>query len=261
MNPADASLPADPMNELLSLGRELGREQLDLAILGEGNVSVRTGADTFLVKASGRNLRSLGPDGLVECRQSVLLKMLDQPGATDAQIESNLYDSRVDPGAPKPSVEAVFHALLLDLPRVRFVGHTHGVAVNAILCSPRAEQFARERIFPDEIVCCGPSSVFVPYVDPGLPLAVAIRDRTHAWMRAQRDDRAPPRVILLASHGLITLGPTRDAVLAAMLMASKAARIWLAAAALDGPVTLPPSEVRRIASRADEEYRRRALNI
>jgi len=34
-------------------------------------------------------------------------------------------------------------------------------------------------------------------------------------------------VVLLESHGLITLGGTSEAVLAAMLMAEKTAQIWL----------------------------------
>ncbi|MFN8560727.1 MAG: hypothetical protein U0703_03640 [Anaerolineae bacterium] len=60
---------------------------------------------------------------------------------------------------------------------MRVIGHTHPLAVNAILCSDRAEQFATNRMFPDEAVLCGPRSVLVPYVDPGLPLSLAIRDR------------------------------------------------------------------------------------
>jgi rhamnose utilization protein RhaD (predicted bifunctional aldolase and dehydrogenase) len=144
------------------------------------------------------------------------------------------------------------------LAEVEFVGHTHAVAVNQILCSPRAAEFATERIFPDEIVYCGSASVFVPYTDPGLRLAQAIRDRTSAFIK---NHKQVPRVILLENHGIITLGRTPSAVLAAMLMAEKTAAIWIGAAMLGGPKFLTPGNVARIAGRSDEHYRQRALNL
>ena len=70
-----------------------------------------------------------------------------------------------------------------------------------------------------------------------------------------------PRVILLASHGVITLGGSPQAVLAAMLMADKAARIFAGAAALGGPVFLSDADVHRLANRTDEHHRQRALRI
>ena len=89
--------------------------------------------------------------------------------------------------------------------------------------------------FPDEIVCCGPASVFVPYTDPGLKLAQAIRRETEAFIQKQQRQ---PRVILMQNHGIITLGGTWQSVLSAMLMAEKAAKIFVGAAALGGPVFL-----------------------
>jgi rhamnose utilization protein RhaD (predicted bifunctional aldolase and dehydrogenase) len=60
-----SSVPApDPLARLLELSHQLGREERKLAILGEGNTSTRLGADTFLVKASGSNLATLGPAGV-----------------------------------------------------------------------------------------------------------------------------------------------------------------------------------------------------
>ena len=65
-------------------------------------------------------------------------------------------------------------------------------------------------MFPDEIVCCGPASVFVPYTDPGLKLAQTIRRETEAFIQKQQRQ---PRVILMQNHGIITLGATWQAVL------------------------------------------------
>jgi rhamnose utilization protein RhaD (predicted bifunctional aldolase and dehydrogenase) len=243
---------------LLRLSRELGREERQLAILGEGNTSVRLSARTFLVKASGGHLGGLGREGLTECRFAGLLPLLERKGMADEEIDAALYAARVRPSAAKPSVEAVFHAWLLTLPGVSFVGHTHPVAVNALLCSRWGRLWARRRVFPDEVVCCGEAFVYVPYADPGLKLAQAVRRETLAFARARG---RLPRVILLESHGLIALGPSPEAVLAATLMADKAARILAAAAAAGAPRFLSAAQARRIAGRPDERHRQRVLGI
>src|SRR5204863_962674 len=137
---------------------QLGREERRLAILGEGNTSTRVSPDTFLVKASGSNLATLNETGVTECDIGALLPLLDKKALTDAAIDEALFASRRNTAAKKPSVEAIFHAYLLTLPGVNFVGHTHPIAVNQLLCSKHARTFARRRLFPDEIVCCGVES-------------------------------------------------------------------------------------------------------
>ncbi|HWL51493.1 MAG TPA: class II aldolase/adducin family protein [Chthoniobacteraceae bacterium] len=249
---------ASLLQQLLSLSHDLGAEHRRLAILGEGNTSARLDGERFLVKASGSSLGTLGGDDLVECRFEPLLAMLECDQLGDEAIEEALFGARVDPQAKKPSVETVFHAWLLTLPGVSFVGHAHAIAVNQILCSPRAREFAERKLFPDEIVCCGPASVFIPYTDPGLRLSQAIRRECTAY---QERWGKPPRVILLENHGIITLGSSPHAVLAAMLMAEKSATIFVGAAALGGPKFLEPAEVDRITNRIDEHYRQKALKL
>jgi rhamnose utilization protein RhaD (predicted bifunctional aldolase and dehydrogenase) len=249
---------ADQFAGLTALSHELGAEHRKLAILGEGNVSARLSRETFLVKASGSSLGTLGETDLVECRFAPLLAMIERTDLTDQQIEDELFACRVHPNAKKPSVEALFHAFLLSLDGIAWVGHTHPISVNQILCSGRAADFATRRLFPDEIVCCGLASVFIPYTDPGLRLAQAIRTET---LRHREDFGAMPRVILLENHGLITLGASPEAVKAAMFMADKAAQIFAGAAALGGPRFLTPAQADRIANRIDEHYRQRALKL
>jgi len=151
--PANPSPPAvasaeSALEPLLTLAHELGSEARSLAILGEGNVSMRAtpragaeagetggGSATFFVKASGSSLATLSAEGLTECRAGYLITALDSRAMGDAEVEAALLASRVaGEAARKPSVEAMFHAWLLTLPGVNFVGHTHPVAVNAILC-------------------------------------------------------------------------------------------------------------------------------
>jgi rhamnose utilization protein RhaD (predicted bifunctional aldolase and dehydrogenase) len=241
---------------LLQLSHEFGVRQL--VILGEGNTSARCGSDTFLVKASGSSLETLTHDQLTECSFRELLALIDREEVPDVEIDTALECSKVEPRALKPSVETFFHAYLLTLPGVEVVGHAHPIPVNQILCSPRGKTFAQWRQCPDEVVCCGPVSVLVPYVDPGLMLARRIRNKVESYMASHA---APPRVILLENHGVITLGTSPEAVRAAMLMTVKAAEIFVGAHSLGAIRPLPAAEIARIESRLDEAYRRQVLKL
>ena len=248
----------DALQSLLDLSHALGGERLRMAILGEGNTSLRLDAETFAVKASGSNLATLQPIDLTTCRFDRLLPLLDATAATDAEIDNSLFASRVSEAAKKPSIEALFHAYLLTLPGVACVGHVHAIAVNQILCSPRARDYAERRACPDEIVMCGIESVFVPYAEPGLGLAQSIRREVQAFV--QRTGREP-KIILLQNHGIIAVGPSPKAVLGSLLMAEKAAEIFVGAAALGGPVFLTAAQCERIAGRPDEHYRQKMLGL
>jgi len=243
---------------LLELSHELGREDRQLAILGEGNTSARLEGGRFAVKASGARLATLAEPDVTLCNTAPLLALLDRKTMPDAAVEKALLEARVDPAAKKPSIESIFHAWLLTLDEVRFVGHCHPVAVNQILASPRARDFAEHRMFPDEIVFCGAISVYVPYADPGLPLAWQIRERTRDFIR---EHGAAPRLVLLQNHGLIALGATPSAVEATVLMANKAAVIFSGAAAMGGPTFLLPQHIDRILTRPDEAHRQRQLGL
>ena len=252
------SLLDEKRRALLALSHALGAEHRQLAILGEGNTSASLNEHTFLVKASGSSLGTLREEEVVECRFDTLLPLLDFAEAAPNAIDETLFACRIDRDARKPSIEALFHAWLLTLPGIGFVGHTHPTAVNSILCSPLGERFAAHRMCPDEVVCCGPASVFVPYRDPGLKLSQAIREETARFIE---NEGVAPRVILLQNHGIIALGASAEAVQAATFMTVKAAQIFLGAVPLGGPVFLTPEEIARIANRRDEDYRRRALNL
>ena len=246
------------MRSLLEMSHQLGDEKRGFAILGEGNTSTRLDDDGFAVKASGSSLHNLDIGGVARCRRAQILELFEHPELSDDEIETALLASRAFVEDRKPSTEALFHAYLLGLPDVHFVGHTHPIAINALMCSPRAAEFASKRLFPDEIVCCGARSVLVPYVNPGVPLARAIRDEVEAFRQTWNQ---VPRLILLGNHGMIALGKTPDAVLATTLMAEKAAHIWLGAVALGGPTFLSDEQVEYIAGWNAEAYRQKVLNL
>ena len=248
------------LSQLIEMSRHLGDPAHDYAILGEGNSSARADDDSFWVKASGSELRTIDAAGFVRVRFEPLLALLDgdipaDPAEADILVRRVLEAAGVDPAASKrPSVETVLHALALELPGVNFVGHTHPTALNAILCSRQVKDAIAGRLFPDEIVICGPAPVYVPYTDPGLPLARAVRNRIGQFVREYGET---PKVILMQNHGLIALGGTANEVQNITAMAVKTARVILGTFGLGGPRPLSSAAVARIHTRPDELYRRR----
>jgi rhamnose utilization protein RhaD (predicted bifunctional aldolase and dehydrogenase) len=241
--------------QLIWLAHEVGREARDLVILNEGSVSGKLGPERLAVKASGAALGTLKPDQLVECDLKRTSDILEKSFLNPAELEAELMGARIDPEAPKPSAEAAFHAWLLTLEDVEFIAHAHPVAINQILCSPQAEPFATQRMFPDQVYRCGPSSVYVPYADPGIPLAREIRGKVLLSLR--RSYGKPPKLILLQNHGIIALGKNASDVLATLLMAEKAAAIFIGSAILGGPVFMQQHQVQRLDPRADDGLRPR----
>ncbi len=243
--------------EILYLSHELGRPEHRLVILGEGNTSVLFDKESFLLKASGSQLQTLLEEQVVQVLFDKILPLLDK-NHTEEDTQNALHESKVNPNGLNPSVEAAFHAWLLKQESVRFVGHTHPIEVNKILCSNKAEEFANKRLFPDEIVCCEPKSLLIEYVNPGAELAVAIRN---GWKKFVDMNGYTPKLILIKNHGLIAVGRTVDSVLATTLMAVKAAEIFNGAYSNGSPVFMEENEVQRIYNRADEAYRKKKLNL
>src|SRR3990172_9422049 len=161
------------LSQLIAMSRNLGDPAMDYAILGEGNTSARIDAETFWVKASGAPLRTLDRNGLVRVYFDPILELLENERLSDADIRKGLESARVD------------------------------LEAQAILCSKRAAEAISGRLFPDEIVYCGPAPAYVLYTDPGPPLARAVRqaivEYSEIWGQA-------PKVILMQNHGFIAMG-------------------------------------------------------
>lgn len=240
---------------LVEMTRFLGQPHLNYVIIGEGNTSQRIDNDTFWIKASGQQMQTIRADGFVAVQFAPVLNLLDNPPENPQAVQDVMNAAKVDAASPgRPSVEVTFHAMLLEECGAQVIAHTHAMAVNRILCSSRAEEFAFHRLFPDEVVLCGPQSVFVPYVDPGLPLALAMRAQVRRYMGEFGE---APKVILLANHGLIVLGQTHTEAVNITAMAVKAAEIFAGACAVGEPVFMSQADIAHIYKRPDEIYRRR----
>lgn len=244
------------LDELVRMSLYLGKPENDYVILGEGNTSAKVG-DCFYVKASGKYLSNSDRDTFVKVKHAEALAILDSGDLSDNEIKDALLAVCADPGnTMRPSVETTFHAFLLSLPDVNFVGHTHPALVNSLMCSVNAEKILKGRIFPDEIVYCGVTPMYVPYVDPGLGLAREIRERTARFIEAEG---CTPKVILIQNHGLIALGKTSHEVEAITAMWCKTCRVLMGASIFGGINYFTKENVDRIYTRPDEHYRKQQL--
>lgn len=249
-------MPCPP--ELIALAHSLAEPGLEAAILAEGNVSCRGGAGRLWVKASGHGMGGIEVGGFVEVESEPVVAALDRSVRDEAAVRELLNMARVNPSVPAvPSTETFMHAWLLGLADVQFVAHTHPVPLLSLLVLADGEALARRRVFPDEIVLCGAASAWVPYVAPGLPLAIEVRSSV---LRFQEQFGVLPKTIWLQNHGLITLGRTPKEAESATRMAVKAAQVTLGALQTGKPVRwLSDDEIQQIANWPDEHFRQRAL--
>lgn len=241
--------------ELLDLCHRIGNSDLDLALGAEGNVSTRGNDEYMTIKATGCSLATMTSDDLVDV-QRVALTALLEADPTDEDVHAAYLAARKNPTDKKASVEAILHAVLYELTDAQVIAHTHPIAVNAIGCSRKPEILVEGSLFPDAIVMMGRRQLLVPYVDPGVPLARAVRD---AVTRFIREENTPPRVIYLANHGLFVLTSTEMEAWELTQMVVKNAQVLLGTMAAGGPNFLSPANVERIDKRPDEIYRRQLL--
>lgn len=245
-----------PVHDLLTLAHAVGEPRRELVILGEGNVSARVGDDRMLVKATGSSLGSARPTDLVEVRLQPILELLAAEDADDDAVAEVLLAARVDPTAKRPSLEALLHAVVISLGAATAC-HTHPIAVNAILCSDRAEVLLEGALFPDQVVVLGPEQLMVPYLDPGLALGRAM----HTALLAFRERTgALPRLTYMRNHGIFAIGGSAAEALRITEMADKVARITLGALSIGSPLPMTGDAIRRIEDRPDEQLRRRLLD-
>jgi rhamnose utilization protein RhaD (predicted bifunctional aldolase and dehydrogenase)/NAD(P)-dependent dehydrogenase (short-subunit alcohol dehydrogenase family) len=212
--------PVAALDELIAVARRFGRDP-EFARGGGGNASVKVDGVLY-IKPSGVALATLAADDLVPLDVEPLLALLhagdrgaeaagpggpagpaDTAGAAgpahatgdltgDPVMRTALAARLADAGGRRPSVELLFHAFLPE----RLVLHTHPIDINAVTCNRDGAALA-ERLF-------GERAVWVPYTDPGLPLARAIVEARRAHV--ERTGEPAPAITVMQNHGIIVGG-------------------------------------------------------
>ena len=182
----------DPLAALVQLSNRIGQD-LRLVQPGGGNTSIKLD-DALLVKGSGTDLRTIGPDGFSRLSLARLAPLAEAESMSDADMMRFMAGCMLADG-PAPSVETPLHSLLPH----RVIAHTHDVATMSLtnVSDGVAERLVGE-LFEDTIV-------YVPYSRPGFPLARAVGEMV---------GRIPERAIglTLAHHGLVVWGDDADEV-------------------------------------------------
>lgn len=166
---------------------------------GGGNTSVKFDNRLMAIKASGYSLKEITDQKgyiTVDYQQiKQYYNTVDVCMPKDYEEESlkvNLSNIVLLQGMDnrRPSVEVGFHSILK-----KYVIHTHSVYANILCCSEQGKTIAQE-IFGDNSI----SYMFVPYIDPGFRLTLALQKKLEAFK--QKNDTEPD-AIFLANHGII----------------------------------------------------------
>lgn len=221
--------------------REAASPRVELADLRA--LSVRIGSDPLLIQGAGGNT-SLKADGILWIKASGtwLAHALERDIMVPVEI-APLLDavSSVDPAAERaeqfvvaglgasglrPSIETTVHALMPQ----RVVVHVH--CVNTIALAVRTDCEAELATRLD-----GLNWALVRYARPGLPLALAIAERS-----SKRPD-----VLVLANHGLVV---TAETVAAAEALLDDVTRRLAAE-----PRSAPPADMEKLRALAAATFR------
>ena len=224
----------DPLDELVAVSRILGRDPR-LVLHGGGNTSVKivrrdvTGRDVavLLVKGSGHDLATIGPEGFAVLRLDRLRELLPPTRIGDLSLLNELRCALVVADAPDPSVETLVHA---SVPSTAVL-HSHADAILALTNTEDGEVRVR-RVFGDSVVV-------VPYAMPGPDLAAACQ---RAW--DEQGHEATIGLVVLR-HGVFALGDSPRQALANHdhLIAAAEAYLHEHAAAIVAPVGAPLPDV------------------
>ncbi|KPJ61553.1 MAG: hypothetical protein AMJ46_00050 [Latescibacteria bacterium DG_63] len=173
--------------------RLLGVER-ELVLHGGGNTSVKgdfvnvlgESIPALFVKASGRDLASIGPEGHVGLALENLKRLRALSKLQDEAMVNELLTNRFDSGAPTPSIETLLHAFI----RPKWVDHTHADSILTLTNQAGGEDLIKEALGSDVVI--------IEYVRPGFVLAKAVA--------AAFDASSASRGIVLMKHGLLTWG-------------------------------------------------------
>lgn len=211
-------------HQLVDLHLELPRN--GLVVWTAGNVSARVPAtDLFFIKPSGVTFDELTPESMVLCH-------LD-----GSVVEGSVGSERA------PSSDTASHAFVLrQMPHIGGVVHTH---------SPYATAWAARRE-PIPCVVTGMADEFGGDIPVGPFSVIGDEQIGRGIVDTLRGHRS--RAVLMANHGVFTIGhDARDAVKAAV-MCEDAARTVHLARQLGTPVRLTPSQVDALFDRYQNVY-------
>ena len=199
----------DLRDKIITVCRRL--DQLGFVPATDGNVSARLSSDTILITPS----------------------MVAKGSLTPGQLLVVGMDGRVRRGEGTPSSEMPMHLMVYWLrPDVNAVVHAHPAVATAFAA---ARQGLTEPVLPEVVLTLGP-----------VPLAQYATPSTEEVPRSIEKLIAVCNALLLANHGVLTVGHDLDEALQRMERVEHLAKITLFARLLGGAASLDQSDVDKI---------------
>ena len=167
-----------------------------LVVWGGGNTSIKVvekdfqGRDTgvITVKGSGFDLKTIERGHFPALRLEDILPLFERESLSDEEMVAYLSKCKLDPGAPRPSIETLLHAFLPAMA----VAHSHADAVVALTNNRDAQQVL-QTVYGDQVAV-------IEYIRPGFLLSKKVGEAV----------RGNPGIVgvVLVNHGLFTWGDT-----------------------------------------------------
>ena len=150
-----------------------------LVVWGGGNTSIKTtqpdfrGRDTrtLLIKSSGSDLKTAGPQDFVGLRLDDIEPLFELDSMPDEKMVSYLEHCALDPRSNRPSIETLLHSFI----PATVVAHSHADAVIGLTNTPSSDNVLRD--------VYGESIAIAPYIRPGFR---AFQDGGRAGAQAPR---------------------------------------------------------------------------
>ncbi len=175
---------------------------------GGGNTSVKLDDSLMAIKASGYTLQEVTDEkGYVTVDYQKIrhyYNTVDAAEDRDFEKESlavNLGSVVLLKGMEnrRPSVEVGFHSFLK-----KNVIHTHSVYANILCCSAEGRAVAASILQSEKFV-------FIPYIDPGFRLTLAIKQAVDEYIIM---NGTQPQAILMENHGIVVHGDNDEEAMA-----------------------------------------------
>jgi ribulose-5-phosphate 4-epimerase/fuculose-1-phosphate aldolase len=218
------------MKDLLNLSHSVSKYCVGM----EGNVSMKTNTG-LIIKASGTRLSTLDENDLVEY---------------------DFEEKQIDNLGKKGSMELGFHIFLLQQEDINFIAHTHPINTLKILCTEDINNFANNRLFPDQVVFNGKKSCIVPYAKPGNELTETIKTKVNFFIKTNNEF---PKLILLKNHGIIACGKTVEECIIISEICEKAAEIFIGSKLIGDMNFLSTFQINSLIFDEKEKYRKSLL--